>query len=103
MEEIIFLIIFTIPLYLVLIWTYFNPEESILFGKRWMYKEEQELSEEVIRYTKFASLITIIGLPIILISFIIEISIFRLISVVTFFLVLIFGALKIFTIDNDSK
>ncbi|HWI48600.1 MAG TPA: hypothetical protein VNU45_10300 [Rummeliibacillus sp.] len=65
MEEVILAFILMIPLYVVLIWTYFDPEESILFGKRWMYKEEPELSEGVIRYTKIASLASIIFLTII--------------------------------------
>jgi len=65
MEEVILAFILMIPLYVVLIWTYFDSEESILFGKRWMYKEEPELSEGVIHYTKIASLASIIFLTII--------------------------------------
>ncbi len=41
-----------IPLYAVFVWTYFYPEESMLFGQRWMYKEEPEFSDEAIRSTK---------------------------------------------------
>ncbi|WP_449536483.1 hypothetical protein [Ferdinandcohnia sp. Marseille-Q9671] len=43
---------FMIPLYAVFVWTYFYPEESMLFGQRWMYKEEPEFSDEAIRSTK---------------------------------------------------
>lgn len=57
--------VFMTPLFGVLIWTYFCPEESLLWGKRWMYKEEPELSEGAIRYTKIASLIAIVVLTII--------------------------------------
>ncbi|RUT38616.1 hypothetical protein EJP82_26985 [Paenibacillus anaericanus] len=57
--------VFMTPLLGVLIWTYFCPEESLLWGKRWMYKEEPELSEGAIRYTKIASLIAIVVLTII--------------------------------------
>ncbi|MDT8861158.1 hypothetical protein N0O92_13025 [Alkalihalobacillus sp. MEB130] len=48
-------IFFMIPIYGLLIWTYFYPEESMLLGQRWMYKEEPEFSEMAIGYTKFAS------------------------------------------------
>ncbi|HIW32983.1 MAG TPA: hypothetical protein IAA29_09380 [Candidatus Paenibacillus intestinavium] len=58
-------IVFIIPLYGILIWTYFCPEESLLWGKRWMYKEEPELSEGAIRYTKVSSLIAIVVLTIV--------------------------------------
>ena len=93
--SIILLIIFMIPLYGVLIWTYFCPEESILFGKRWMYEEEPEVSEAAIRYTKFASMVVMIGLPIILISFISEIYLLRF-SLLIVPLVVLIGAIKIF-------
>lgn len=60
--EIIIGVILIIPLYGVLIWSYFYPEESLLVGKRWMYKEEPEISDGAIRYIKIASVISIIGL-----------------------------------------
>ena len=60
--EIIIGVILTIPLYGVLIWSYFYPEESLLVGKRWMYKEEPEISDGAIRYIKIASVTSIIGL-----------------------------------------
>lgn len=62
--EKILIIILSIPLYAVLIWTYFEPRESLLWGKRWMYKEEPEPSEGAIRYTKVASAISIVALTI---------------------------------------
>ncbi|MGG0658587.1 hypothetical protein [Rummeliibacillus pycnus] len=65
MEEVFLAFILMIPLYVIFIWTYFDPEESILFGKRWMYKEEPELSEGVIRYTEIASMVSIIFLTVI--------------------------------------
>jgi hypothetical protein len=49
-----------IPLYAVLLWTYFDPEGAVFLGRRWMYKEEPELSEVGIRYTKIASVITMV-------------------------------------------
>lgn len=45
-------IVFMIPMYGVLIWTYFCPEDSLLWGKRWMYKEEPEISNSAIRFAK---------------------------------------------------
>lgn len=64
-EIIVVFIVFMIPMYGLLIWTYFCPEESLLWGKRWMYKEEPEISEGAIRYTKIASLTAIVVLTII--------------------------------------
>lgn len=64
--DIFIAIVFMIPLYGVLIWTYLCPEDSLLWGKRWMYKEEPELSEGAIRYTKVVSMVSIVFLTIIL-------------------------------------
>lgn len=66
MAEKILVFILSIPLYAVLIWTYLEPRESLLWGKRWMYKEEPELSEGAIRYTKVASAISVVFLTILL-------------------------------------
>lgn len=101
MAENILLIILMIPLYGSIIWTYFYPEESLLFGKRWMYKEEPEFSNAIIRYTKFTSMIGMIGLPIIVIGFIFDILILKF-TFVVFILVVVIGALIIFTDDKDS-
>lgn len=67
MAEKIVMFILCIPFYAVLIWTYFDPKESLLWGKRWMYKEEPEISEGAIRYAKAASVISIIVLTVIFI------------------------------------
>ncbi|GMK48869.1 hypothetical protein PghCCS26_59990 [Paenibacillus glycanilyticus] len=61
------IIIFSVPLYAVLIWSYFEPRESLLWGKRWMYKEEPEISESAIRYTKIASIATIVFITLIIV------------------------------------
>ena len=66
------MIIFLMPVYGLLIWGYINPEESHLFGRRWMYEEEPELSEEAITSTKKASLIFII-----IITFFVLLNIYR--------------------------
>ena len=69
MIENIFLIVFImIPLYALFIWSFFYPEESILFGKRWMYNEEPEVSEVAILFTKIASIIAVIFLTLILVK-----------------------------------
>lgn len=86
-------------MYAALIWTYCFPEESILFGRRWAYKEEPEVSNKAIRYAKFASITAMIGLPIVVISLILEIHILRLL-VVVFPVIFIFGALRIFSDDK---
>lgn len=65
MAEIILAFIIAIPLYGVLIWSYFCPEESLMWGKRGMFKEEPEVSDGAIRYTKVASLISLIVLTLI--------------------------------------
>nr|WP_315362593.1 hypothetical protein [Cytobacillus firmus] len=49
-----------IPVYGVLLWSYFDPEESLLWGRRGMYKEEPEISEGAKKYTKVLSLVLMI-------------------------------------------
>lgn len=72
MADLILALIFLFPVYIVLIWTYFHPEESMIFGNRWWYKDEPEFSEEAIRFTKFVSIIGIYVLTLILASKIFE-------------------------------
>jgi len=66
----LFLVI--IIIYGILIWTYFNPEESLLWGKRGMYKEESQLTESAIRNTKVKALISIIVITLIVIIYTIK-------------------------------
>lgn len=98
--SIFFTVIMMIPVYGTLLWTYFYPEESVLFGKRWMYKEEPEVSDSAITYAKFASLTTMIGLPIVIMSFILEIQVLKF-SIVLFPVVIVIGAFKIFTDTSE--
>ena len=65
--ELFILIILLMPVYGLLIWGYINPQESYLFGRRWMYKEEPELSEEAIWFHKKASMIAIVVITFILV------------------------------------
>ncbi|OBW57024.1 hypothetical protein A9986_09770 [Solibacillus silvestris] len=64
-------VLLIIIIYGLLIWIYFNPEESLLWGKRGMYKEEPQLTESAIRNTKSKALISIIVITLINIIFII--------------------------------
>ena len=68
MEWIVIIIALLIP-YGVIIWTYFNPKEGLLMGRRGIYKEEPEIAESAIRNTKAKALITIIVYPIVYIIF----------------------------------
>lgn len=46
------MIVVFLPLYAVLIWMYKDPKESLLWGKRGMFKEEPELTEAAIQNAK---------------------------------------------------
>lgn len=81
MASAIVIIILLLPVYGVLIWTYFYPEESMLFGKRWMYNEEPELSEDAIRYTKFISIVAIFLVTILVVGLISDNPLVRLLLV----------------------
>ncbi|WP_056832335.1 hypothetical protein [Psychrobacillus sp. FJAT-21963] len=61
------LILLFIPLYVIMIWQFFNPKESILWGRRWMYKEEPNVTEKAITHAKVTSVIGIVFLTIVLI------------------------------------
>lgn len=97
---IFFSVVMLVPIYGLLIWTYLCPEESILFGSRWMYREEPEISRKAIRYTRFIAIASMIGIPLAVVSLILEIYVLRLVLVVIP-IVMIFGVLKIFTDDRN--
>ncbi|MDQ0252684.1 hypothetical protein J2S74_000056 [Evansella vedderi] len=63
----ILLIILMIPVYWALIYAYLFPEESILWGQRWKYDDEPEVSDLAITVTKTGSLIGIIVLSVIIV------------------------------------
>ncbi|SFD79257.1 hypothetical protein SAMN05216378_1446 [Paenibacillus catalpae] len=63
------MIIFMLPIYVVLIWSYFEPRESLMWGRRWMYDEEPELSGKAIRYTKIATLVSIIFITLLIVVY----------------------------------
>ena len=60
--DIILTFILLIPLFTVLLWSYFNQKDSILWGKKWLYKEERKIPKGTIRYMKVTSLISVIVL-----------------------------------------
>ena len=99
--EIVFVSILLIPLYLVLIWSYLEPEQSILLGKRWKYTEEPEQSKKAHRYTKFTSMTTMIAIPFVLLGFLTSNNILSFIPLI-FIFILVFGALKIFISVDHS-
>ncbi|WP_198317418.1 hypothetical protein [Cytobacillus praedii] len=101
MAETIIFVIFLIPLYGIMLWTYYFPEDCILAGKRRMYTEEPEISKAAIRYTKSAAMTTMVGLPVVIISFILKIYVLRF-SIIIFFLIFILGALRIYTDDDKD-
>ncbi|QOR65952.1 hypothetical protein IM538_19430 [Cytobacillus suaedae] len=98
--EIIMVIIFMIPLYAFFIWTYSCPEDSFLFGKRWQYQDEPEVSPKVVRYMKFASIVGMVGTPIVIFSYLLKQSVFVL-TLMAFVIVFVVGAAIIFT--SESK
>ncbi|NBD28347.1 hypothetical protein [Paenibacillus glycinis] len=65
MAQIIVFFILSLPLYAALIWSFLDPRESLLFGKRWMYKEEPDISDGAIIYTKIASIAGIVLLTLV--------------------------------------
>ncbi|WP_197061763.1 hypothetical protein [Ureibacillus manganicus] len=99
--EITIFVILMIPVYGLLIWSYLEPEESMLFGNRWKYKEDPEPSQKAIRHTKFTSMTAMIGIPVVVISVLSSSLILKLVPVIVI-LIYIFGALKIFVSEEDS-
>lgn len=66
----VFIILIWVSMYGLVIWTYFKPKESILWGRRGLYKEEPEILERAIKNTKTKALITLLVYPIVSIIFI---------------------------------
>ncbi|SOC41482.1 hypothetical protein [Ureibacillus acetophenoni] len=99
--QFIVITILFIPLYGLLIWSYFDPREALLFGNRWKYKEDPEPSEKLIRYTKFTSKWGMIGIPILLISLLPGIPLLIRLSPIVILFIMIMGALKIFASEDE--
>ncbi|WP_210238479.1 hypothetical protein [Aquibacillus sediminis] len=88
MVENVFFILFLVPVYGLLIWSYFYPVETMLFGERWLYKKEPEYSSEAIAWTKFSAVVGMFVLTII-ISSIFHIYWFRAVLVLGLFMLCI--------------
>ncbi|HWL26396.1 MAG TPA: hypothetical protein VNR38_22025 [Ureibacillus sp.] len=58
-------------IYGILIWTYFKPKESLLFGRKDIYKEEPEITESAIINTKLKALFSIIVITLLIILLIV--------------------------------
>lgn len=95
MVESFFAFIFLVPIYALLIWTYFHPAESMLFGKRWMYQEEPEFSESAIGYLRFVSVIAMFFVTIGFVSYAFESYAIRLVFILGLFVYIIYGFLKL--------
>ncbi|WP_067841548.1 hypothetical protein [Amphibacillus sediminis] len=54
------LIVFGIPIYILLIWTFIEPEEAYLFGRRWQYNRTPELSDLAISWIRTGSVFAMI-------------------------------------------
>ena len=69
---IIALCLFFVPMIVLLIWQYKNPKEAILLGRRWLYKNEPEVSEAAVQYVKYASVFDILFIVMMFLTFILE-------------------------------
>ncbi|GAA0350342.1 hypothetical protein [Bacillus horti] len=100
MGSFILAIIFFTPLYCLILWAYFSPEESMLFGQRWVYKEEPEFSPKAIRHTKFTSLMALIGIPIFVVDILLRSNLLKIGLAILLFVYLI-GIFRIITDDKE--
>ncbi|PKR77574.1 hypothetical protein CEY16_06445 [Halalkalibacillus sediminis] len=64
------IIVLVVPLIALLIWMIKEPEEGYLFGKRWMFRSEPELSEDGVFFTRLSSIIALAIILLILLVFI---------------------------------
>ncbi|WP_034430338.1 hypothetical protein [Caldisalinibacter kiritimatiensis] len=63
-----FFILILIPVFFVFLYVYMYPTDTFMFGRRWMFDEEPEMSEGFIKYYKIISIICM-GLVIIAIIY----------------------------------
>ena len=61
-----------LPIIVLLIWQYKNRKEAILLGRRWLYKNEPEVSEAAVQYVKYASIFGIVFIIMMFLIFILE-------------------------------
>ncbi|WP_453993793.1 hypothetical protein [Bacillus nitroreducens] len=102
MAEVILYFILMIPVIGILIWTFFHPEESILFRQRWIYKDEPEFSELAIRYTKFSSIVVVYLILMIFVFQLVTNFLIRFFILFGFILYFIIGGLRLLKQYVDS-
>ncbi|WP_176753075.1 hypothetical protein [Tenuibacillus multivorans] len=56
----------------LLVWSIVNPEESYLLGKRWMFKEEPDISEADIFMFRLSSIVSLIIVVLLFVAWIIR-------------------------------
>ena len=61
------LIVLSIPIYGICIWSFIEPEESLMFGNRWRYNGTPEFSEQQILITKIGAIMGIIFMSLLII------------------------------------
>ena len=61
------IIVLSIPIYGLLIWTFIEPEESLMFGNRWRYNGTPKFSELQILLTKIGAIMGIIFMSLLII------------------------------------
>ncbi len=93
MDHAIWLII-AAPIYIVLIWNYFNPREGMLFGQRWKYREEPNFTDEAMWFNRFASGIGLFFITIVLVSTIFK-PLYGILLLVGLFLYILYSILKL--------
>ena len=82
-----------LPFYIISIWTYFHPREGLLLGQKWKYEEEPSFTEEVLWFTRFASVIVMFFTTIILVGTLLN-SQYVIIVTIGLFLYIIYSILK---------
>jgi len=97
--EIIVAMMFLLPIYCLLILSYLYPEESMLFLERWKYREEPEFSEEAIFFTKFTSMVGLLFITFITISFLTDNLLIRLLFLIGLCIYIIVALYKFFSRD----
>ncbi|MFS0821920.1 hypothetical protein [Bacillus sp. 1P02SD] len=102
MADAIMFFIFMIPLYAMLIWTYFYPEDSMLLGQRWMYKEEPEFTDDAIRYTKFGATFGIFLITMVFALYVIDHFMIRFFIILGFISFVIIGGYRLLKKYVDS-
>ncbi|GEL77185.1 hypothetical protein TMU01_14200 [Tenuibacillus multivorans] len=55
-----------------MVWSIVNPEESYLLGKRWMFKEEPDISEADIFMFRLSSIVSLIIVVLLFVAWIIR-------------------------------